>query len=130
MNSIKEIMTNGDLWTALGGLSMIGLAICLWLPLAKNQGLHRRYLSLCLAGILGGAAGLFAFAPHLQDAVVRYDGTPVLLSPFKSAETQSTLDLGDRVRVVKQHENYTYIRTMAGKQGWVAEDQLERFVQL
>lgn len=131
MNSIKEIMTNGDLWTALGGLSMVGLAIILWIPMiVRKTKLRLKWLLLCVAGIFCGTAGMLAFAPHPQDAVVRQDGAPVLLSPFKNAEPQAKLALGDHVRIVKHHGEYVYVHTSAGAHGWIAADQLDRFVQL
>ncbi len=130
MNTIKEIMTNGDLWTALGGLSMVGLAISLWMPVLGKWNLRRRWWVLCLAGVVFGAAGMLAFAPHPRDAVVRRDGAPVLLSPFENAAPQSRLALGDKVRIVKRHGEYAYVHTPAGVQGWIAADQLDRFVRL
>jgi len=130
MNLIKEIMTNGDLWTAIAGLFMIGLAINLWMPLVKKQQPQRRWRNVCMVGVLIGTFGMLVFAPHPQDAVVRSHQAPLLLSPFENAEAQSTLGLGDKVRVRKLHENYAYVRTPSGAQGWVDTDLLDLHVQL
>ena len=83
-----------------------------------------------MVGLLLGALGIFAFAPHPKDAVVRTNQTPLLLSPFVNAETQSSLGVGDKVRVHKLHEKYAYVRTSSGAQGWVDTDQLDLYVQL
>lgn len=119
---------DGDLWTALGGISMIGLAFAFWIPMINKKSSLRGWRYVCLAGVLFGSAGTIAFAPHPQDAVVQQLDTALLISPIEKAETTSRLEVGDTVRIVKHHGDYAYVRTQDGDQGWVDMGQLNRYV--
>ena len=127
MNGIIDIVKNGDLWTAVAGLSLIGLAALIWVSIARKSVLRRWWVIGLSTAMLAGIAGTVAFAPNPSDAIVGRDGVELLLSPFEDAKRKSALDPGETVSIEKTHGSYAYVRTPDDALGWVRMDELSRY---
>jgi hypothetical protein len=119
MNAIRETVMNGDLWTALGGISFAGLAVVVWGAVFRQRAVNRRWAAVCLGGVVMGLTGTVLFASHPNDVVVLDDGVALLVSPFEGAEAKVTLASGEKLRFERRHGDYAYVRTEAGEGGWV-----------
>jgi hypothetical protein len=126
MNVIREAVMQGDWWTALGGLSLLGLTLVVWGAVMRKTAVPRRWLALCLAGMLAGAAGTVAFAPHPDEVVIVKEGAVLLMSPFAGAETKAMTVSGARARLERAHGDFVYLRTGAGEGGWVERGAVSR----
>jgi tetratricopeptide (TPR) repeat protein len=107
-------------WLGAFGMLCIGAGIlCRWRVFA------RRSWSPCL--LLGGAlcvaltaANLAVIRPRLQAAVVLVAAAPVRATPAPMGDELFQMREGDTVRVEAEHEDFEFVRTSDGREGWVA----------
>ena len=129
MNTLpKELLLNGDLWTALGGLSLVAFAGLIAIAAATKKRLPWRWVALGVIGFAVGIAGTVICGPHPNDVLVQSSGTELILSPFDGAEVKSVLEPGEKVRAEKTHGDFAYVTTPSGTAGWVEKGQVSRYV--
>jgi hypothetical protein len=120
--------TSGDLWSALGAVALVALAVHFVAALVRRRPPRlRTVLALALAAV-AGAAGTFAFAPHPEDALVAGSGVSLTVSPLDGAEPVGPLARGEPVRVENTHDAFAYVRTPDGRSGWVPRAALHRYL--
>lgn len=124
---LKEFLLNGDLWTTLGGLSLVALAGLIAVAAGTKKRLPRRGIALGVVAA-AGVAGTILCGPHPNDVLVKGPGTQLLLSPFDGAEVKSALEPGQNVRALKTHGNFAYVTTPSGTAGWVEKGGVTRYV--
>ncbi len=119
----RVIMFAGpDAYAALGvfGVVCIGTGV-----LARRRLRARRSWSalllaggvLCIALTVANAAVIW---PRLQAAVVLTADAPVRATPAPMGDQLFQLPEGDTVRIEAQHEDFLFVRTAQGREGWVA----------
>ena len=54
--SLYELYLNGDLWTALGGAALTGLAVLVALAAFARKPIKRRWAIICVVGLVAGGA--------------------------------------------------------------------------
>jgi hypothetical protein len=107
-------------WLGVFGMLCIGTGIlCRWRLFAR-----RSWSAWLLSGgalcVALTAANVVVIAPRLQAAVVLSAPAPVRATPAPMGDELFEMREGDTVRVEAEHEDFVFVRTAEGREGWVA----------
>jgi tetratricopeptide (TPR) repeat protein len=119
-------------WAALSLLTVVFIpCICFYLSFIGSRSKAVRYsakgaLAFCAIAFMLSLAALRLRSAEDRAAIVLKKETPILLSPFSTAETRGKLPEGKSVILLKQHGDYFYTRDEAThEEGWVAATDVE-----
>jgi hypothetical protein len=124
----NNLLTNGDLWTAMGGASLLCIALLTAVAFIRKNPWNRPWTIACLAGLVIGITGTVFQAPHPNDVMVDHADTQLLLSPFTGAEVKGTLAAGEKLRATNSHGDFAYVTSESGSAGWAEKANLSRYV--
>lgn len=124
VGAIEQVLTMADpdafAWLGAFGMLCIGAGIlCRWRRFAR-----RSWSAWLLSGgalcVALTAANVAVIAPRLQAAVVQIAAAPVRATPAPMGDELFQLREGDTVRITAEHEDFVFVRTAEGREGWVS----------
>ncbi|MEO7109038.1 MAG: hypothetical protein ABI183_01260 [Polyangiaceae bacterium] len=120
----RKISMNG--WAELAtGAFWIGVTAAGAMALSKRRdGLLVTAVALSAIAFTTSVAALTIESPDLHRALVMQP-TPVLVSPFESAQSDFALNPGSTVDVGRARDGYVFVHDKNGRSGWVERAQVE-----
>ncbi len=107
-------------WLGVFGLISVGVGVLTRRQARRAGGWSLLLIGggvLCVALTLANAAVLW---PRLNDAVVLMAAASVRATPAPMGDELFQIPEGDSVRVEAEHEDFLFVRTPQGREGWVA----------
>lgn len=129
------LTADGWAWLASGALYLLCAALLALRALRRLGPAHPargalRWGVAALAAMLLVAGAACATRLGERDRAVVLDTDPVLrVAPYPSATVSSELAPGELVRIEREHQGFSLVRTAAGRSGWLGDAAVARIAQ-
>jgi tetratricopeptide (TPR) repeat protein len=125
-------LLNLNWWTllasgALGAFSFLCLIRGIR-PRLLTGSLFRVIATVCLLFFMVSGTGIFVQYGNMSRGVVTRNGTHLLVSPFDSAASSSSIKDGKVVQIARIYKDYVLVKGPNGKSGWIKNDAIEPVV--
>lgn len=84
--------------------------------------------TVCLLFFIVSGTGIFVQYGNMSRGVVTRNGTNLLVSPFDSAASSSSIKDGKVVQMARIYKDYVLVKGPNGKSGWIQKDAIEPVV--
>lgn len=116
MNAWAEIAT-GAFWIGVTAAGAMALS-------KRRDPFLLAAVAVSAVALTTSIAALTIESSDLHRAIVM-EPTPVLVSPFESAQSDFALSPGNDVEVGRTRDNYVFVHDKSGRSGWVERAQVE-----
>ena len=84
--------------------------------------------TVCLLFFIVSGAGIFVQYGNMSRGVITRNSTHLLVSPFDSAASYSSIKDGKVVQMARIYKDYVLVKGPDGKSGWIQKDAIEPVV--
>ena len=88
----------------------------------------RLVATACLLFFMVSGTGIFMQYRNINSGVVTRNGAHLLVSPFDSAASSSSIKNGKVVQMARTYKDYVLVKGLNGKSGWIQKDAIEPVV--
>jgi tetratricopeptide (TPR) repeat protein len=119
-----------DQWTLVAFAGLILLCatalIALWRKPARVVAFP--ILAISSVFLLVGISAATISAKSFNPAIVLSSEARLLLSPFPEASSLGTIQEGRKVFILREYQDYAYVRDRSGRKGWLPEAAIEQLI--
>ena len=125
-------LLNLDRWTLIASGALGAFAF-----LCLIRGIRPKFLTgssfriiaaACLLIFMVSGTGIFMQYGNISSGVVTRSGANLLVSPFDSAVSLSSIKNGKVVQMARIYKDYVLVKGINGKSGWIQKDTIEPVV--